>query len=381
MKTRLAAGTALANEGGSGFCGQDDRRPALATLLSPGAKAFPPLDAETAREMDAQEYQRHVVRMPWLRSAVDMACYAGQRVLEIGFGSGIDLVCFARYGARVYGVEKDPDLLHRTQTRLHYADCSGHLLLGGSAYLPFKSGSFDLVFSLDLLRQLPDPGQALREVRRVLKPGGKAIIGLPNRYSYQRLLIDGLDLLIYGNWFRRNLGEKRHCLILGEPWHRRAFSGRELAGLFRGFGIISAQGFSTRWGFYKTIEAMRAMRPSCQGAATRLKVFLKKALDTVRESLLPRVKLRIGIFTNLLSYLFQARGPVIELVTACRRAGQYLRRNSLTLAELLATVSVACMPLSLSATFNRRFGDLLLIEARKVPWPRGNHSNSYEGRF
>ena len=50
---------------------------------------------------DAIEVHRYVTEAPWMKQAIGFDCYAGKRVLEIGFGTGTDLLQFARGGAIV----------------------------------------------------------------------------------------------------------------------------------------------------------------------------------------------------------------------------------------------------------------------------------------
>ena len=58
-----------------------------------------------------------------------------------------------------------------------------HFLVADAEALPFETGSFDLVHSKDSLHHMETPGRALAEYRRVLKPGGTALLIEANRYS------------------------------------------------------------------------------------------------------------------------------------------------------------------------------------------------------
>ena len=89
------------------------------------------------------------------------------RVLEVGCGEGIVLEFLARRvpGARLGGLELDLAALARAQDR-----CPGMPLVRGDVCaLPFESRAFDLVLCLEVLEHLPDPGRALREIRRVAR--------------------------------------------------------------------------------------------------------------------------------------------------------------------------------------------------------------------
>ncbi|MBM4059789.1 MAG: class I SAM-dependent methyltransferase [Planctomycetes bacterium] len=102
----------------------------------------------------------------------------GRRVLEIGCGAGGMLGPLQRYG-EVAGLDIDHE---------YVAHCRGRgfaRVLCGSGYeLPFQDGTFDLVCLFDTIEHIPDDEQALREVRRVLRPGGSVFVSVP---AYQWL--------------------------------------------------------------------------------------------------------------------------------------------------------------------------------------------------
>ncbi len=86
-------------------------------------------------------------------------------ILDCGCGTGFNMQMLARHG-RVTGMDLTASGLaaaRETQTRLIQADAT---------HVPFASRTFDLVTSFDVLQCVPDDGQAVREMARVLKPGG-----------------------------------------------------------------------------------------------------------------------------------------------------------------------------------------------------------------
>ncbi|HLI51300.1 MAG TPA: class I SAM-dependent methyltransferase [Thermomicrobiaceae bacterium] len=108
-------------------------------------------------------------------------------VLEIGAGGGFNLLALEQLGfTRLFGLDL-------TQTSLPVAarrSPTAHLLAADAATLPFTDGSFDLLFSCDLIEHLPELEQHLAEARRVLRPGGAYLIKTPNRSAaeiYYRL--------------------------------------------------------------------------------------------------------------------------------------------------------------------------------------------------
>ncbi len=103
----------------------------------------------------------------------------GMTVMELGCGSGAFTTYFARAvgsEGRVYAVDIQPAMLRQLERKLaktQNRDIKNIELKEASAYeLPFADDFFDLVCIVTVLMEIPDKGLALREVRRVLKPGG-----------------------------------------------------------------------------------------------------------------------------------------------------------------------------------------------------------------
>ena len=96
---------------------------------------------------------------------------AGAHVLEVGCGTGQILALFDRAGAEVAGVDISAAMLAIARERMH-----GATLLEASAYdLPFSDKSQHIVVASKLFQHLEDWPTALREMRRVLRPGGHLV--------------------------------------------------------------------------------------------------------------------------------------------------------------------------------------------------------------
>jgi SAM-dependent methyltransferase len=100
------------------------------------------------------------------------------RILDAGCGSGRNMVELARYGV-VTGVE-----LSHTSVALARERGAGEVLEGSVMNMPFDEGAFDLTVSLDVIEHLQDDVGALRELRRVTRPGGALLVTVP---AYQWL--------------------------------------------------------------------------------------------------------------------------------------------------------------------------------------------------
>lgn len=102
----------------------------------------------------------------------------GMQVLEIGCGSGAFTTFVARKvgpKGQVYALDIQPSMLEQLKAKLskpENQDIKNIQLVNSSAYdLPFEDNFFDLVYIVTVLQEIPDKSKALREVRRVLKPG------------------------------------------------------------------------------------------------------------------------------------------------------------------------------------------------------------------
>ena len=112
------------------------------------------------------------------RVVADLPLAADARILDAGCGSGRNMVELARHGT-VTGVE-----LSKTSVCLARARDAGEVIEGSVMEMPLDGDSFDLAASLDVIEHLEDDLGALRELRRVVKPGGSLLVTVP---AYQWL--------------------------------------------------------------------------------------------------------------------------------------------------------------------------------------------------
>jgi SAM-dependent methyltransferase len=104
---------------------------------------------------------------------------AGERIqgliLENGCGVGMYVEHLSPFGGTVIGLEYDFERAAEAQTN------SPHIINAAGESLPLPSGTFDLILSHEVLEHVQDDRAALCEVVRALKPGGRAVIFVPNR--------------------------------------------------------------------------------------------------------------------------------------------------------------------------------------------------------
>jgi len=116
--------------------------------------------------------------------SADFASAAGLKVLEIGCGVGTDGVQFARAGAAYTGVDLTEAAVELTRRNFEMRGLTGSFRTADAENLDFTDGQFDLVYSHGVLHHTPDTQRAIDEILRVLRPGGKAIVMLYHRNSY-----------------------------------------------------------------------------------------------------------------------------------------------------------------------------------------------------
>lgn len=103
----------------------------------------------------------------------------GMRILHAGCGwDKKDVSRPYANTCKVVGVDLDPRVASMFHSEFH---------LGSIASMPFEPDGFDLIFCEYVVEHLEDPAGAFREMRRVLKPGGRILLLTPNLYSYKVL--------------------------------------------------------------------------------------------------------------------------------------------------------------------------------------------------
>lgn len=124
------------------------------------------------------------------------------RVLEIGVGTGKNIPLYPRE-ADLTAIDISERMLERARRRAARCGSPVRLEIADAQRLPYASGSFDVAVATYLLCSVPDPVQALREVRRVLVPGGRLLLlehVLSERPLLRRLMraLDPLTVRLWG---------------------------------------------------------------------------------------------------------------------------------------------------------------------------------------
>ena len=104
----------------------------------------------------------------------------GERVLEVGPGTGYYAVPLAGWlgpEGRLDVFDLQQEMLDHTVRRAREAGVTVHPTQGDARQLPYEDATFDAALLVTVLGEIPDQEQALRELRRVLKPDGRLVVG------------------------------------------------------------------------------------------------------------------------------------------------------------------------------------------------------------
>jgi len=158
-----------------------------------------PVGSETARSAQVHtlawfeevERYRYQVFAPWMPSVMEFAGQNGKQVLEVGGGLGTDLAQFAKNGALVTDVDLSAGHLQMAQDNFRLRGLNGRFVHHDAESLPFDDDTFDLVYSNGVIHHTPNTARMVREMWRVLKPGGRAIVMVyaENSLLYWRNLV------------------------------------------------------------------------------------------------------------------------------------------------------------------------------------------------
>jgi SAM-dependent methyltransferase len=184
-------------------------------------------DANLAARQSIYSYQEP--RIDLQARVIDLAApAAGETVCDVGCGNGMYLAELARRGfvGRVLGLDLSLGMLAASRERLGTAADVG-LLAADATALPLRDGVADLTLALHMLYHVPDPSQALRELRRVTRPGGRVII-----------VLNGSDHL---RELRAVVAEARGDEVWGQQERLRLDGGEVLAGRY--FSTVTRHDF------------------------------------------------------------------------------------------------------------------------------------------
>lgn len=170
-------------------------------------------------------------KFPWIMARIEReaALLQGKHLLEIGCGMGFDSLEFLKRGVRVTVTDLTPNAVDLTRRHFEIEQVQAEDVRTANALdLPFAEGTFDAVWANGVLHDTGDTERAIQEARRVLKPGGRAVISHFYRKPSWMYLLHR-----YG---RENIEYKEQ-----DPPVNEFYTEDEILKMFHGFKIIEAE--------------------------------------------------------------------------------------------------------------------------------------------
>lgn len=193
--------------------------------------------------------------------------YVGKKVLEIGCGLGNDAKSFCKAGADYTGIDLT-DLA--VDTVREYLFGHGQVLKMNAEHLSFNDNTFDLVYSFGVIHHTMNPSKVVKEMYRVLKPGGKFHVMLYNKLSF-RYLIEILILrriLWFFKYYKFNEIRKVIPHPTKEQWLSintdkvgcplsRVYTKKQAEDLFSQFKQVHSYVMPGTYGWFRIIEGVK----------------------------------------------------------------------------------------------------------------------------
>jgi len=141
---------------------------------------------------------------------------AGRRVLDAGVGDGAYAIEAATRGARVLGIDVDTDMLEAARQRADARGVELGVMRAPVEAIPAADGAFDVVLAVTVLCFVEEPRAALRELARVLAPGGRLVLGELARWSSWGAMRRVRGWFGDATWRRVHLWTRRELIALVE---------------------------------------------------------------------------------------------------------------------------------------------------------------------
>lgn len=158
---------------------------------------------------------------------------AGAEVLEIGCGMGLHTETMIRAGARVTAVDISPTSIEATRRRLALKGLTAEVLESDAEQLPFPDKRFDFVWSWGVIHHSSRTAKIVREVARVLQPGGECRIMVYSRDTPRVAVAYVREHILSGAFLRRSFDETLYTVTDG--FSARYYVREQFEDLFRAF--------------------------------------------------------------------------------------------------------------------------------------------------
>jgi ubiquinone/menaquinone biosynthesis C-methylase UbiE len=187
-------------------------------------------------EVGSPEFFAHIqpwmnpYKFPWIMERIEReaAVLKGKHLLEVGCGIGYDSLEFLKRGVRVTATDLTPNAVKLTRRHFEMEGVRAEDVRTANALdLPFEDNVFDAVWANGVLHATGDTPRAIQETRRVLKPGGRAIIS----HFYRK----PSWMYVLHRWGRENIEHKEE-----DPPVNEFLTEGQILAMFEGFDILEA---------------------------------------------------------------------------------------------------------------------------------------------
>ena len=178
--------------------------------------------------------------------AAASALNGGGTLLDVGCGDGSFYPCISAKFEHVYGIDIAPEAVNEAQER-------GMEAVAGDAGgpLPWKDRYFNSIVCLEVIEHLPDPLAALKEIHRVLKPGGHLVLTTPNIRYFRNLA-----RLLFAGEFPRTSTDN----FVWGGGHMHYFTRKDIKGLFEAASFTGISFYLNCWQFKRSWKRRLARR-------------------------------------------------------------------------------------------------------------------------
>jgi ubiquinone/menaquinone biosynthesis C-methylase UbiE len=173
----------------------------------------PEFSAEYYRKIDERFMEALHHFLPWAETPfddlVDFAALANQDVLEIGVGCGTHAQLLATHARSFVGIDLTDFAARCTSTRMKMFNVDATIMRMDAEQMKFADNSFDFIWSWGVVHHSANSRKILEEMRRVLRPGGKAVTMVYHRNFWNYYVVSGLLRGVFGGEFlkTRSLNE------------------------------------------------------------------------------------------------------------------------------------------------------------------------------
>jgi len=217
------------------------------TRLTEGALAYDAIATGYDTQVEGDAWMRRVLHAHYAR-----VFRPGQRVLDVGCGTGTDAIFLAKRGIRVVAIDFSPEMIAQAQAKIAAAGVADRVRTQVLAVedIARLGGPFDGIISAFAgLNTLPDLGQFASSAETLVRPHGHLVLHMLNRFSLWELL----GYLAHRNWpAARQVGRlrRREFTIGGRRVRHTLYFGRQAYGLF----------FANKFGM-RACYSLGALRP------------------------------------------------------------------------------------------------------------------------